>query len=503
MREGDSKNQDLFDDSVEKYQTLVNSIDQGFCIIEMIFDSANKPINYIFKEVNPVFESQSGLRNAIGKTILDLVPDLESRWFEIYGEILLTGKSRRFLEGSEAMGRWFEVYAFKIGDKSSNKIAILFSDVTQKKKVEDALKDSEDSLRQKDEHLRALFTATTDIIYYMNADWSVMGALQGRIFVSDIGTTSPDWFENNIPTMDQQLVRDAINEAIATKSIFQLEHRVNRADNTIGWTHSRAIPILNSNGEISEWIGAAGDISDRKKFEEEISLNNIQLKRTNIDLDNFIYTASHDLKAPIANIEGLLIALKENLQLDNLNASKEVEELFKLIDNSVHHFKTTISDLTEISKVQKGENEDIVKIRWADLLNQLKHSIEIGPEIFIEADFTEVKTIKFSKKNLQSVLYNLLSNAIKYRDTNRLSKIQIKTYTFENFTVLEFKDNGLGINQQNLGKVFSMFKRFHNHVEGSGIGLYIVKRIMDNAGGKIEVESEVGQGTTFKIYFLN
>ncbi|HVF87507.1 MAG TPA: PAS domain S-box protein [Pyrinomonadaceae bacterium] len=113
-------------ESEERYRTLFNSIDEGFCIIELIFDDAGEPLDYRFVEVNPTFERQTGLKNAAGKTAREMVPNLESRWFEIYGRVASTGEPIRFVDGSEAMGRWFDVYAFRVGDATSRKVAIPF-----------------------------------------------------------------------------------------------------------------------------------------------------------------------------------------------------------------------------------------------------------------------------------------------------------------------------------------------------------------------------------------
>ncbi len=120
-------------------------------------------------------------------------------------------------------------------------------------------------------------------------------------------------------------------------------------------------------------------------------------------------------------------------------------------------------------------------------------------EIHVETDSHPV--IKFSKKNLKSVIYNLLSNAIKYRSAERKPEIFISTEQQDGYLTLKIKDNGLGVEKDKQSKMFSMFKRFHDHVEGTGVGLYIVKKIVENAGGKIEVESEVNKGTTFTIFF--
>ena len=113
------------------------------------------------------------------------------------------------------------------------------------------------------------------------------------------------------------------------------------------------------------------------------------------------------------------------------------------------------------------------------------------------------RCLKFTIPNLRSIIYNLLSNALKYCPKSRKPEINIKTEQEDDYILLTFSDNGMGMNEMQLSKLFSMFKRFHTKVEGTGIGLYMVKRIIENNGGKIKVESEEGKGTTFKIYLKN
>lgn len=117
----------------QRYQVLFNSIDEGFTIIEVIFDHENRPVDYRFLEVNPVFETQSGLINVVGKTMSELVPDHDQHWFDIYGKVVLTGESIRLTEKAEAMNRWFDVYATRVGDDDSRTVAVLFKDVTAQK----------------------------------------------------------------------------------------------------------------------------------------------------------------------------------------------------------------------------------------------------------------------------------------------------------------------------------------------------------------------------------
>lgn len=119
-----------------QYRTLFNSIDSGFCVIELLFDDAGAPVDYRFLEANPMFEQQTGLSQAVGKTAREVVPSLEPHWFTTYGEVALTGEPQRFENGSEAMGRWFDVYAFRLGGAESRKVALLFTDITERKRAE-------------------------------------------------------------------------------------------------------------------------------------------------------------------------------------------------------------------------------------------------------------------------------------------------------------------------------------------------------------------------------
>ena len=123
-------------ESEEKYRTLFESIDQGFCICEVLFDDNDKPIDYRFLVVNPVFEALTGLREAAGKTIRSLVPNIEAFWFEIYGRVVKTGKPVRFENQSNVMNRWFDINAFPLGEPQSHKLGILFTNTTARKKIE-------------------------------------------------------------------------------------------------------------------------------------------------------------------------------------------------------------------------------------------------------------------------------------------------------------------------------------------------------------------------------
>ncbi|MDX5482885.1 MAG: GHKL domain-containing protein, partial [Hymenobacteraceae bacterium] len=218
------------------------------------------------------------------------------------------------------------------------------------------------------------------------------------------------------------------------------------------------------------------------------------------DLDNFVYTASHDLKSPIANMEGLATLLHDILQgkLD-----EEDRQVLDMVQNSINKLKGTIADLAEITKVQKELQSKVETLSFRDMLQDITTDID-GMVKESKASITldlQVNRILYARKNLRSIIYNLVSNAIKYRSPERAPMVHISTLQQGDYIVLKVQDNGLGIKKEQQHKLFTMFKRLHSHVEGTGIGLYIVKRIIENNGGRIEVESELGKGTTFRVYF--
>jgi two-component system, sensor histidine kinase and response regulator len=252
------------------------------------------------------------------------------------------------------------------------------------------------------------------------------------------------------------------------------------------------------NNELEHKVRERTDQLTKKNL--ELEAKNLELERINNDLDNFIYTASHDLKAPMANLEALVDVL--NTKLEGKLEDKE-QKLFNMIGMSIDKFNNTIRDLTRITMVQKDLEDHKERISFQEMVADIKIDIahlvnESGVTFF---EYYDIKEMVYAKKNLRSILHNLITNAIKYRSPERKAEVKIQTYRRHQATVLSVSDNGLGLSEEHQAKMFTMFKRFHSHVEGSGIGLYIIKKIVENNGGKIEMESEKGKGTTFKVVF--
>jgi PAS domain S-box-containing protein len=252
--------------SESKYRGLFEKMDQGFCIIEMIFNGAGKAVDYLFVESNPVFAQQTGLMNAVGKTALELVPNLEERWFNIYGKVATTGEPARFIEGSEEMGRWFEVYAFRLENDNNRKVALLFSDITGRKQDETALAASEERFRKafanaavgmaiKDQQGRYLHVNRA----YENLVGYSLEELQQRSF-HDI--THPDDRQHNEAEMAQLLDGSSAD--------FVTEKRYIRKDGQTVWVQISISLTRDSEGSPVNIIGLAEDITQKKSALEKI-----------------------------------------------------------------------------------------------------------------------------------------------------------------------------------------------------------------------------------------
>ena len=282
-------------------------------------------------------------------------------------------------------------------------------------------------------------------------------------------------------------------EALQNGMPFQGEFRIRHAsDQNYRWHLGRALPMTDETGKVTKWFATATDIHDQRSQHEE-------LKRINEELDNFVYTASHDLKAPISNLEGLLTLTYQK----SLGQVPEViMPLFDMMKKQIGKLKDIIHDLSDVGRIQKEAEEnfemvDVVAIYEEFLVTHQELIEKTGAKIY--SDFQEIQLF-FSIRLLRSLIHNLLDNAIKYRASDRNPLININTFQEKGYFVLTVEDNGIGIEQEHIPKLFNMFTRFNRDQEGTGIGLYMVKRIAEKYQGKVEVESQIGKGTSIKVY---
>lgn len=264
------------------------------------------------------------------------------------------------------------------------------------------------------------------------------------------------------------------------------------------WYSMLIVPYIRSqDNKANGAILTFNDITEMKRTNFIIQEANRKLLEINKEHDTFIYAASHDLRAPLNNMEGLLDHIRDSGDLE------EVKTYTVPLIESVIRLKDTIAELSKIAWIDQ-EIEMYEKVNLLQLLKEVKLSIndslvKSGAKIWVDL---KEPSVYYSKKNLRSIFLNLLSNAVKYRSADRELSIVIKSKRVDHTFVLSFEDNGIGIKEDKIGELFSKFKRVHDdkiNVEGSGLGLYLIKKIITNTGGSIGVESSYNHGTIFTI----
>lgn len=239
------------------------------------------------------------------------------------------------------------------------------------------------------------------------------------------------------------------------------------------------------------------DITSRLQRQQQEEALNKELIRQNEQLQQFGYITSHNLRSPVANLLGLMEVFDED-ELANKTYVRAVQH----IRETAEKMDEILQDLNQILEYQKSLN---AQHEWIDL-EEILHSVQILIASSIETSGVEI-TVEFSVKKiysiksyLQSIFYNLLSNAIKYRAPQRTPRIYIHSLLKDETVFITFRDNGLGIDlEKNQGRIFGLYKRFHHHTEGRGIGLHLVKTQVEALNGRVSVESKVGEGTTFVV----
>ncbi|MGB9936591.1 MAG: ATP-binding protein [Methanobacterium sp.] len=508
---------------------------------------------------------------------------------------------------------------------------VQIQDITERKKTENKLKNARDtlegqvkertmkleddykSLKETEKRSRSLLMASSEVLYRMSPDWKEMRQLQSHDFLANTEKPNRNWLKEYIHPDDQEYVIAAINEAIKTKSIFELAHRVFQADGSLGWTFSRAIPIFDTNGEIIEWFGAASDITPKKNAEEKVNaerhrFNDVmdilpaylilltqdyhvafanrffrerfgedcgkrcyeylfgltepcencetykvlktgkshhwewagpdgryydiydfpfkdfdgsllimefgiditerkkmesereelitELERSNEELQSFAYITSHDLQEPLRTIASYAQLFKRRYhgQLDS-----DAAEFIDYMVSGSKRMKQQILGLLEYSRVGTRDG-DFWKFSsekaFRDALSNLNSSIE---ECNAEITYDSLPDITGDESQIIRVFQNLIGNALKFRKEDVQPKVHISAQKEENEYIFSVSDNGIGIEEQYTDRIFEVFKRLHaiGEFEGAGIGLAIVKRIINRHGGHVWIKSQYKKGSTF------
>ncbi len=483
--------------SEEKFRTLFETMDEGFCVIEFL-DGPHGPLSdYIHVLANPAYTANAGIPDIVGQKVRELVPDEADAWVDTYRTVLVTGRPVRFERELAATGRHLELAAFRIDPPERRQVAVLFKDVTPRKRAEAEVRGSE-------ERFRSLVTATTQIVWTASPDGRVdEDSPTWRAFT---GQTTEQWlgwgWGDAIHPDDRDAAVAAWRQAVVNRSIIDHEYRLRRHDGEYRWTSVRVVPVLEADGRIREWVGTNTDITDRKRAEAEREDLVRQLREQDRRKDEFLATLAHELRNPLA-------PLRNGLQVMKLAGGDPaaVEKARGMMERQVEQMARLIDDLMDLSRITRGKIA-LQKTRLPlaasvrnavdtsrPLIDQQGHTLAVAvPDepIYVDGDNTR----------LTQIFANLLNNAAKYTVPGGHIRLTVERQGSD--AVVSVADSGVGIPPAMLDKVFDMFSQVDRSLEraqgGLGIGLNIVQRLVEMHGGSIEAHSDGhGTGSTFTV----
>jgi PAS domain S-box-containing protein len=430
----------------------------------------------------------------VGKNVYDLIAPADRDRFKAFNESICRGEqgSLQFdIVGLEGTRRHLETHAAPLRNPDETLVHLaITADISERRQAEELLRTSE-------ERFRALVNASSDVVYRMSPDWSEMRELDGRGFIADTGRPTKDWLNQYIHPDDQPLLSRTIREAVRTKSMFELEHRVRRTDGTLGWTYSRAVPLLNSSGEIKEWFGAASDVTARKEAEEnfrklaqtldaevrartrelEEQSNQVRelswrLLRTQDEERRHIARELHDSAGQTLTVLG--ISLAQLLQKTGRNAPElatEAEQIQETVQQLHREIRTT-SYLLHPPLLD--ENGLYSAISW--FLQGLLERSGLEVQLDISKEFGRLP------RDLELVIFRLvqecLTNIHRHSGSETAS---IRIARQSNQIALEIRDQGKGMSPARLAEIQS---------GRSGVGIGGMRERLRQFEGTMNVESD-------------
>ncbi len=377
------------------------------------------------------------------------------------------------------------------------KIYGVFQDIDDRKKADILLRQNEQRFRQTFENAPngiALVTIDGSWLQVNSRAATILGfdrnELQGVNFKQ---ITHPNDLEN-----DTELANDLL---AGSKENYQIEKRYIHKQGHIVWCIVSVSLVRTDEGIPSYFIAQILDITSVKETNDKVVQLLKETESQNERLLNFKHIVSHNLRSHTSNLDMLLNFLKDDVPVVN------DYEVFGLVNDAFSNLKETIVNLSEVSHFENRDLDDYEQVNLVSELNKTFLNIsaladDVGAKIKMNID-SNIKVMVI-KEYLRSTFLNLITNAIKYRNEDKKLLIEIDHERVQNYDILSFKDNGLGIDLELHGKrLFGMYKTFHRLEDSRGLGLFIVKNQLEAMGGKIEVESKLGEGSTFKVFLKN
>jgi PAS domain S-box-containing protein len=508
--------------SEERYRTLFTAIEVGFCVIDLLFDG-DRPADYRFVEANPAFERQTGLVDPAGRTARELVPDLEPHWFDLYARIAMTGEATRFEHGSEAMGRWFDVHALRIGAPEQRRVALLFNDITERRRAEVAIRELNETLEHRIEEALAERKLWADVIE--NSD-ALIGVVSTDLRYLALNTAYADEFARiygvrpkvgdalpdlmaNVPEHREEVlaiwrralagedftVVESLGDPDAVRPAYELRF------NALHDRHGRFI------GAFQYAVDVTARLRDQARLAEaEQQLRQAQKMEAVGQLTGGI---AHDFNNMLAVTIGSLDLLNRRIGGGDARAQRYVDAAA----DGARRAASLTQRLLAFSRQQplRPEPLDVNKL-VAGMSDLLRHSL--GSDVRAETVLAGGLWRTHADPNqLENVILNLAINARDAMPDGGCLIVETQNAHLDSryaaahlgvpagqYVLVAISDTGSGMSEAVIAKAFDPFFTTKGVGKGTGLGLSQVYGFVKQSGGHVKIYSEPDQGTTVKVY---
>ena len=543
----------LVQESEAKYRTLFETLIEGFCTIEMIFDADGKPVDYRFLEINPAFETQTGLRNAQGRLMRELAPDHEAHWFEIYGKIALTGEPVHFENEARALGRHYDVHAYRVGGPESRKVAILFSDITERKGAQRKLQAQIERLNLLQQITRAIGERqdTRSIFQVVVRTLEEHLPLQlcciclhdptdNVLTVTSVGLASAPLAmeialtENaKIPIDRNGLSRCVGGELVYEPDISEVPFPFPKRLAGGGLRSMVAAPLRVESAVFGVLIAARADTGSFTSSDCEFLLQlseHLSLAAHQSQLHSSLQKAYDDLRETqqavmqqerlralgqmasgiahdINNAISPVALYTEHLLEREPGLSPEARSYLETIQRAIDDVAQTIARMREFYRQHAPQMSlhpvelnalaqqvvDLTRARWSDMAHQ--RGIVIEMQTRLEPD---LPLVMGAESEIREALTNLVFNAVDAMPQG--GTLTLRTHATSKSVWLEVIDTGVGMDEDTRRRCFEPFFTTKGE-RGTGLGLAMVYGVVKRHSAEIEIESAPGRGTTIRLSF--
>lgn len=443
--------------SADRYRTILHQLAQPFCLAEVFFGAAGQVTDCRVLETNAAFARQTTLASPVGRTLRELIAH-EDTWPQVVGTVAHTGQAGRFEQRVQHLGgHWHEVQVLPASQAGSYQVALLFNDLTAR--------------RHMGEQFRQLALATSNTRYRMSPDWQQMLALESQDFLANTLVPDSAWLVSYIPAADHAAVRVAIAAAVAGAQPFSFEHRVIRADKSVGWASSRAVPVLNEQDQLIEWLGAASDITARKQTAAVARQHALQQQ---------LLSAQEEERRRISEslhngLGQLLYAAKLHLDgLPTATTHPAHREAARLLAAAIAQTRTLSHELTPVLLKEFGLAEALRTI-CTDLSGS---SLRWKCHLVLDEAPPLPQPLQIAVYRLAQ---ELAQNVVKHAQARHAT---LEVEVLPGWVVLRVEDDGLG---------------FDSTAPANGIGLRTLRNRADLLGGTVHIASAPGKGTECQI----